>query len=68
MQCRDVPLKDKILIGEKIGNVNASVSYKYHVKVTYDGKKPDKDVYPSAYDNATQNFSPQALGFSFPGE
>lgn len=68
MQCRDVPLKDKILIGEKIGNVNASVSYKYHVKVTYDGKKPDKDVYPNAYDNATQNFSPQALGFSFPGE
>ncbi len=68
LTCRDVPLKDKILIGEKIGDVTASVRYKYHVKVTFDGKKPDKDEYPDTTDDATSSFTPQALGFSFPGE
>ena len=46
LTCRDIPLKDKILIGEKIGDVTASVKYKYHVKVTFDGKKPDILLFP----------------------
>lgn len=68
LTCQDVPLMDKILIGEKIGQMKASIKYKYHVKVTYEGKKGDSDVYPEALDSAELEFSPQALGFSCPGE
>lgn len=68
LTCRDIPVKDKILIGEKIGDVTASLTYKYHVQVKFEGKKGDKDEYPSTSDSATAVFTPQALGFSFPGE
>lgn len=68
LSCRDIPLKDKILIGEKIGAVKASIKYSYHVKITYDGKKPDHDEYPAANESAEVVFTPQALGFSCPGE
>lgn len=66
LECRDVPLKDKIQIGEKIGNVSVSASYDYQVKVRYEGKKDDSDYH---YDNdsVSGTFEPQALGFSWPG-
>lgn len=68
LTCRDIPVMDKILIGEKIGAVTAEIKYKYHVKITFDGKKPDHDEYPSAMDSAKVVFTPQALGFSCPAE
>ena len=66
LDCQDVPLKDKIQIGEKLGNVHVQVSYNYQVKVRYDGKKDDSDYH---YNNDTVegDFEPQALGFSWPG-
>ena len=68
LSCRDIPLRDKILIGEKIGAVTASIRYQYNVKVTFEGKKPDREEYPSATDTSEVVFTPQALGFSYPGE
>ena len=68
LTCREIPIKDKILIGEKIGDVTASVYYSFSVKVTYNGKKPDHTEYPKARGSNTAVFTPQALGFSFPGE
>ncbi len=66
LECQDVPLKDKIQIGEKLGNVHVKASYSYQVKVRYEGKKDDSDYH---YDNddAEGDFEPQALGFSWPG-
>ena len=68
LNCRDVPVKDKILIGEKIGAVEASINYKYHIKVTFSGKKPDHEEHPPVSESAKVVFTPQALGFSCPGE
>lgn len=68
MECRDVPLKDKIQIGEKIGNVRVKAKYSYRVHVTYqDGKKSDEDiVYQNPNESVSGEFEPQALGFSYP--
>ena len=68
LTCRDIPLIDKILIGEKIGDVTAELTYKYHVQIKFEGKKADREDYPATSDSAMAVFSPQALGFSFPGE
>ncbi len=68
LSCRDVPLLDKLKIGEKIGAVTASIKYKYHIKVTWDGKKADTDVYPDTNESGEVLFTPQALGFSCPAE
>lgn len=71
MQCREVPIPDEdkeaLKIGEKIGNVKVSIDYKYHARVSYDGKKDDDDVYSDKDDNITSVIEPQALGFSYPG-
>lgn len=68
LECQDIPLMDKILIGEKIGKVTASAKYNYHVKITFDGKKPDHDESPTTQETSEVEFSPQALGFSYPAE
>ena len=69
LSCRDVPVKDKILIGEKIGAVTASLTYSFKVTVSFgSGKKPDRTEYPSARETSQAVFTPQALGFSCPGE
>lgn len=66
MKCQDVPLKDRIQIGEKIGHVHVEVKYKYEVKVRYDGKKGDKD-YHYDDDTAVGDFEPSVTAFSYPG-
>lgn len=68
LSCRDIPLLDRIKVGEKIGAVTASISYRYHIKVTWDGKKADTDVYPDTMESGEVLFTPQALGFSCPAE
>ena len=35
LSCRDIPVKDKIIIGEKIGNIGVSVQYLYSIHVNY---------------------------------
>ena len=67
LNCRDIPVKDKILIGEKIGNVKCQVNYDFNIKITYDGKKPDEDHSITSNRTSEAEFTPQALGFSFPG-
>ena len=68
LECRDIPLIDKIQIGEKIGNVRVKAKYSYRVHVTYqDGKKPDDAYgYYNEGESVSGEFEPQALGFSFP--
>lgn len=69
LECQDVPIKDKIQVGEKIGNVKVEVKYEYRVKVHYhSGKKDEWDEFPfSDSETISGVFEPQALGFSFPG-
>lgn len=67
LKCRDIPVKDKIKIGEKIGNVKVKVNYDYRVKIKYGGKKGDKEYYSNTGE-ATGTCEPQALGYSYPGE
>ena len=73
LQCNEVPIpsryKDQLLIGEKIDEVNVQVTYKTDVVIKYEGKKGDKKYgsVGSGY-KTSATFSPQALGFSFPGK
>lgn len=71
LECRDVPLKDRLKIGEKVGEVHVDVDYVCQCTITYneDSKKPSQSktyvgVPPSS---ASGDFEPQALGFSQPG-
>ena len=65
LECRDVPLKDKIQVGEKIGNVNVSVTYDYEVEA--DVGKKDWIKQRGTIGPVSGTFEPQALGFSYPG-
>ena len=73
LNCNEVPIpsryKDQLLIGEKIDTVNVQLTYKTYVEIKYRGKKGDKK-FGSAGEGRTiaATFSPQALGFSFPGK
>ena len=59
-------MKDKIQIGEKIGNLVSEVTYSFKAKITHKGKKGRK-LYTSDKDGiANGTFEPQALGFSYP--
>ena len=65
MNCQDVKIKDRLQIGEKIGNVN--VSGKVTLNVTADiseGYWNPKDIHNWSF---SAIFEPQALGFSYPG-
>lgn len=65
LKCQDIPVKDKLQIGEKIGNVNVSVTYEY--KVEMDIGKKDWVRETGTIGPVTGTFQPQALGFSYPG-
>ena len=68
LQCQDVPLKDRIQIGEKIGNIHVEVSYDYKVNIHFHtGKKDEWSNYTYGDDAVAGDFEPQALGFSHPG-
>lgn len=68
LQCRDIPLDDDILIGEKIGNVQASITYDYNVHIKYKGKGKNKTDYNWTGRTTTGSCEPQALGFSYPAK
>ena len=65
LNCRDVPVKDKILIGEKIGDVAVSVNYLYSIHVNFKHSK-SKDFDFKNIATVKGSLDPQALGFSYP--
>ena len=66
LKCQDIPLKDRIQVGEKIGNVHVEVKYDYKITVQYEGKKGDEE-YSYNKDEAKADFEPNVTGFSYPG-
>lgn len=67
LECRDIPLKDRILIGEKVGEVKVTIGYDSDVTIKYEGKKGQKNYSAQHGKTTTATFEPQALGFSYPG-
>lgn len=73
LNCRDIPVKDKIQIGEMIGNVYAQFEYKYKMEVKSSGKtgflswSSTKQSTGGEPEKVSNKFELQALGFSFPG-
>ena len=73
LKCNEIEIpsryRDQLIIGEKIDEVNVSLTYNTRVTVKFQGKKADK-VYGSAGvgNYTTKTFSPQALGFSYPAK
>ena len=73
LQCNDIPVKDKIQIGEKIGNLSGKYNYKVqlHYRASTAGAK-NKDTESLDHYSAPRSGSlinvlePQALGFSYP--
>ena len=73
LDCRDIPVKDTIIIGEKIGNVRVDIESDPVVKVRVHiegGKhKSDRDetrTIQAAHLSVSKVLEPQALGFSYP--
>lgn len=65
LKCNEIPVKDEIVIGEKIGNVQVDATYTFHVKADI---KKHKDWHKNYSGNhVSGSFEPQALGFSYPG-
>ena len=72
LQCRDIPVKDQIIIGEKIGNVRVDIWCNpiVHVSLHSDAKKGGKNTSATATPDplrVSKVLEPQALGFSYPG-
>lgn len=73
LQCRDIPVKDKIQIGEMIGNVFAEIKFRWYVKTQSKGKtgflywESCTGTGERRYETLSHNFELQALGFSHPG-
>ena len=73
LMCRDIPVKDKIQIGEMIGNVFAEVEFTWNLYWKASGKTGflswgscTKEGKPTT-EKLSHNFELQALGFSYPG-
>lgn len=73
LQCRDIPVKDQIIIGEKIGNVRVDIEsdpvVKVNVFVTGGKHKDDKTEtheIRAQHVSVSKVLEPQALGFSYP--
>lgn len=73
LTCRDIPIKDRIVIGEKIGNVRVDIESDPTVKVQVfiEGGKHKDDTtetreIKAAHVSVSKVLEPQALGFSYP--
>lgn len=74
LNCRDIPVKDTIIIGEKIGNVRVDIEsdpiVKVEVFVAGGKNKSDKTetrTIQARHVSVSKVLEPQALGFSYPG-
>lgn len=73
LNCRDIPVKDTIIIGEKIGNVRVDIESDpaIHVNVFVEGGKHKSDktetrTIQAKHVRVSKVLEPQALGFSYP--
>lgn len=70
LRCRDVPVDDDILIGEKIGDISVTYRYTTLYRFIGNGTKANGDYYlelkDASYKSVSGEFSPQATGFSYP--
>ena len=73
LDCRDIPVKDTIIIGEKIGNVRVDIESDpvVNVRVHIEGGKHKDDsdetrTIQAAHLSVSKVLEPQALGFSYP--
>lgn len=73
LSCRDIPVKDEIIIGEKIGDVLVDIESDPIVKVQVhiDGNKTKQSrdetrIIQAAHVSVSKVLEPQALGFSYP--
>ena len=69
LNCREVPVKDKIQIGEKVGNIRVEISFDEVVQIKFGNLgKDDKPTHSMNLGrfNYAYDFEPQALGFSTP--
>lgn len=76
MKCREVPVADTIYIGEKIGQIHTRFTYRSKLTIWYlrygdsDNYGTKTDQYPILEDvthTKEADFTPPALGFSYPG-
>ena len=66
LKCRDVPVDDDILIGEKIGDIY--FGFTYHTQTDVYGYRNHHEQSFRSTDKTYQNtFVPPATGFSYPG-
>ncbi|MFW5596565.1 MAG: hypothetical protein ACOCOG_07705, partial [Prevotella sp.] len=73
LNCRDIPIKDKLIIGEKIGNVRVDIESDPVVNVSVfmeGGKHKDDETVTrtirAKHVSVSKVLEPQALGFSYP--
>lgn len=71
LTCRDIPVKDDIIIGEKIGNVSVKTKVSFKASMHFhEGKGSNSTTIDSTakgtFESDVINFTPQALGFSYP--
>lgn len=74
LNCRDIPVKDTIIIGEKIGNVRVDIESDPVVKVEvfveggkHKNDKTETREIRAQHVSVSKVLEPQALGFSYPG-
>lgn len=74
LNCRDIPVKDTIIIGEKIGNVRVDIESDPIVKVEvfvaggkHKSDKTETRIIQARHVSVSKVLEPQALGFSYPG-
>ena len=70
LKCRDIPVDNDIVIGEKIGDVHMQMSYQEILRPLVSCSKGYIEGYEIKMKpaNIDDTFQPFALGFSFPGE
>lgn len=72
LNCQDIPIKDKIQIGEMIGDVYAWFGYNFRLEVKHSGKtgflswKSRRQYSKNISEEVFNKFQLQALGFSYP--
>jgi len=71
LTCRDIPVKDDIQIGEKIGNVSVQTDISFEAHTHYKEGSGSNSMTADGWTwgrfvSDVINFTPQALGFSYP--
>lgn len=66
LRCRDVPMMDDIVVGEKLSQVEAEITYDAEVVVGL-GHGMDANTKRLRNNRVSVTMEPQGLGFSYPG-